>query len=118
MPQRYQYSTRVKSNGIAVLISRARFLYIYRNHSYRNKRSVDTSDVLKQLSMIQGFAIGSGKLLFVLIFNESDTTFSRNCKLLKHDYREHNLTMRKTVRSFARVARARAFFPFCTFHSK
>ena len=51
MPQCYQYSTLVKSNGIAVLISRARYVYIYRNHSYQNKRSVNTSDVLMQLPM-------------------------------------------------------------------
>jgi len=94
----------------------ARFVYIYRNHSYQNKRSVNTSDVLIQLSIITRLC--HMICLFVLIFN--DATFSRNCKLLTHDYREHEfayLTMRQTVRSFARVARARAFFDFCTFHS-
>ena len=90
MPQRYQYSTLVKSIGIDVLISRARFIYIYRNHSYQNKRIVNTSDVLMQLSVITRLCHRFGETpvcLFVLILN--DTTFSRNCKLLKNDTREH-----------------------------
>ena len=121
MPLCYQYSTLAKSIGIAVLIARARYVYIYRNHSYQNKRSVNTSDVLMQLSIITRpcHRIGETPVcLFVLTF--IDATFSRNCKLLTHDYREHEFayfTMRQTVRSFARVARGRAFFYFCTFYS-